>query len=87
MGVRVCMCCGEPMSENDLEHFPNPNVCATWLNLTWEKDEFASTISSRLIPTTMPVLSRWLIQDALRLAGWAWLWRFRVRDEQRLQPR
>ena len=32
------------MSEDDLEQFSNPNVCATCLNLTWEMDEFASTI-------------------------------------------
>jgi biotin synthase-like enzyme len=44
MSCRVCMCCGEPMSENDLEQFSNPNVCATCLNLTWEMDEFTSTI-------------------------------------------
>ena len=44
MSFRVCMCCGEPVSEDDLEQFSNPNVCATCLNLTWEMDEFASTI-------------------------------------------
>lgn len=42
MSFRICMCCGEPMSINDLEHFSNPNVCASCLNLTCEMDEFAS---------------------------------------------
>jgi hypothetical protein len=44
MSFRICMCCGEPMSANDLEHSSNPNVCATCLNLTCEMDEFTSTI-------------------------------------------
>ena len=43
MSFRICMCCGEPMSVNDLEHSSNPNVCATCLNLTGEMGEFAST--------------------------------------------
>ena len=44
MRFRICMSCGEPMFEKDLEHSSNPNVCAACLNLTFEMDEFASPI-------------------------------------------
>ena len=43
MSFRICVCCGGPMSGNDLEHSSNQNVCATCLNLTCELDEFAPT--------------------------------------------
>jgi hypothetical protein len=54
MKPRVCMCCGEPMTERSVALSRNPNVCASCSSLADGMEDFQTGPALKPAETTLP---------------------------------